>query len=154
MFVDLFEDVVDKNTLQIKNYELAYKLKRYLEFDVKFNAYADSRDMGIMDYVSCTVSVHQDRKDKPALLNSAIELLKNDVPIKITADITELDFRLIEILYDLNSDCESQEECKIQIEERYEIAGELSKLSYLKIEDIAKKTKLTVEEVAALRKKE
>ena len=49
---DLFEDVVDKQTLKIKNYDLAFKLKRNLEHDSQFNAYESSRDRGILDYVS------------------------------------------------------------------------------------------------------
>ena len=88
---DLFEDVVDKDTLQIKNYELAYKLKQHLECDEKFNAYSMNRDTGIMDYVS-SMRLLPKGKQTPSLLNMAIELIYNDLPIKTVADITSLIF--------------------------------------------------------------
>lgn len=148
---DLFEDVVDKQTLKIKNYELAYKLKRYLECDDDFNVYADRRDIGIIDYVS-SMRFAIESKHKPSLIYRAIILLENDLPPKRVADITGLDIQLIEKLEVLqDNEIDTQGERIVTLEEKYEIANDLLKLDYLKVEDIAKKTKLTVGEVEALK---
>ena len=50
------------------------------------------------------------------------------------------------------NDCDSQGECKVTLEERYEIANDLLTLPYLQDEAIAKKTKLTVDEIETLRR--
>ena len=146
---DLFEDVVDKQTLKIKNYDLAYKLKRHLGCDSDFNAYATSRDMGIMDYVSRMKSVRESNY-RPSLLDLAITLLENDLPLKRVSDITSLDFEFIEKL-DLFYFDDAQNTCSADTEIKYEIARCLLELPFLTDEDIAKKAKLTINEVEGLR---
>ena len=145
---DLFEDVVDKQTLKIKNYDLAFKLKRHLGHDSQFNAYESSRDRGILDYVSSMRAVRE-FNHKPSLLSMAIKLLKNDLPIKVVSDITGFDFEFVEKLDLFYSDTQGIDD--INTELRYEIAEFLLESYFFTDEEIAEKTKLTIKEVEKIK---
>ena len=149
--LDFFDEVVDKRTFKIKNYDLAFKLKRHLEDDPDFIAYERSRVGGIMDYTN-KMSPILDSNHKPSLLNIAITLLKNDLSIRRVSDITGLDYDFIEKI-DMLFSGDDLSSCTSNIEIKHEIAKCLVELPYLTDEAIAEKSKLTITEIEDIRMK-
>ena len=104
-----------------------------------------------MDFVGRIKSVRESNH-KPSLLDLAIKLIENDLPIKRISDITGLDFEYIEKLDSLYSG-DTQNTCSADTELKHEIAKCLLELPFLTDEDIAKKAKLKINEVEGLRER-